>query len=188
MVDISWEQVWGVVITTIVAALIKILVSVIKEQRQRHLEEEERKNEILNSLMINNQELSKWKEEIDNHRSLVEEKLVHLGAQIQRITENDLILMKDKILHVCGFFISQGAITLAARENITDMYKCYQNMGGNGTCKLVYEQVMNLRIKDILLDNRELLDEDVKKEMTKNVSKPKRRKKVHSEEVGEQTS
>lgn len=161
MPELSLEQIWGAVITTAIGVLIRMILMFVKEQREKHQLEEEHKNQIIAELMKNNQELIEWKTETATKNAQIENQLTELREQMKRITESDLILMKDKILHLCGFFISQGTITLAARENLTEMYKCYQHLGGNGTCKLVYEQTMSLRVKDILLDNQEILDSEV---------------------------
>lgn len=171
--DVSLEQIWGAVITTAVGIILRLIVVFLKEQREKRQQEEEHKNQIISELMKNNQELIDWKSDIANKNAQIEAQLKDLYEQLQRITESDLILMKDKILHLCGYFINQGTITLAARENLTEMYKCYQHLGGNGTCKLVYEQTMALRVKDILLDKDEIDEElgGVKDD------KPTRRKK-----------
>ena len=178
MPELSWEQIWGGIITVVLTTLVKVVFSFLKEQRNKHALEEQRKDEIINALMQNNKELIEWKAEIDERNIQIEKKLQSLGDQMKKITENDLILMKDKILQLCGYFITQGTITLAARENITDMYKCYQNMGGNGTCKLLYEQVMKLQLKDILVADQTFADIDLQKEMSKNGSKAKRKRKT----------
>lgn len=177
MPELSWEQIWGGIITVVLTTLVKVVFSFLKEQRDKHALEEQRKDEIINALMRNNQELIEWKSEIEARNIQIEQKLQSLGEQMKRITENDLILLKDKILHLCGFFITQGSITLAARENITEMYKCYQNMGGNGTGKLMYEQVMKLKVKDVILTEQEFLNQEVQKEMKSNGSKRKRKRK-----------
>ena len=173
MPELSWEQIWGGIITVVLTTLVKVVFTFLKEQRDKHALEEQRKDEIIAALMKNNQELIEWKAAIDLRNAEIEKRLQALITQMEKITENNLILMKDKILHTCGFFIAQGTITLAARENIMDMYKCYQNMGGNGTCKLVYEQTMALHVKDILLDEQGIVDEQV---VTKH-EKPRRKRK-----------
>jgi hypothetical protein len=72
---------------------------------------------------------------------------------MERITDSDLILLKDRILQYCRYFINKGEISLGARENITEMYHCYEKMGGNGTGKLIYEQTMKLKINDLNVEN-----------------------------------
>lgn len=176
IMDVSLEQIWGAVITTAVGIILRLIFMFVKEQREKRQQEEEHKNQIISELMKNNQELIDWKSDMANKNSQIEAQLTGLQDQMRRISENDLILMKDKILHVCGFFLSQGTITLAARENLTEMYRCYQHLGGNGTCKLVYEQTMALRVKDILLDNKAILDEEIRVEMKQYEKSRKKRK------------
>lgn len=181
MPELSWEQIWGGIITVVLTTLVKVVFSFLKEQRDKHALEEQRKDEIISALMKNNKELIDWKAEIDLRNAEIEKQLQSLICQIGKITENDLILMKDKIIHTCGIFIAQGTITLTARENIMEMYKCYQNMGGNGTCKLVYEKTMQLKIKDILSDN-ELADDEIQKEVSTNVKPKTKRKRKSADE------
>ena len=160
MINVSWEQIWGAVITTIVATLIKVVFTFLKEQRKKHEEAEKQKNDIIAALMDNNQELIAWRKDMDAKNQALEKELHHLNQQIKQITDSDLIILKDRILQSCRYFITKGYITVAARENITEMYQCYKKMGGNGTGKIIYEQAMELKIKDVMMSEDTFTEEE----------------------------
>ena len=146
---VTWEYIWGVVITTVVGGLIRVVGSFIKEQKNKHEEEQRTKNNIFNQLVQNNKELLEWRESMEVENSLLKKELQTISRQINQITDSDLIILKDRILQSCRFFIGKGSITMAARENISEMYACYKDMGGNGTCKIVFDEAMKLDISDI---------------------------------------
>ena len=145
----TWEYIWGVVITTVVGGLIRVVGAFIKEQKDKHEEEQQAKNNIFNQLVQNNKELLEWRESMELENKLLKKELQAISKQITKITDSDLIILKDRILQSCRFFIGKGSITMAARENISEMYACYKEMGGNGTCKIVFEEAMKLEISDI---------------------------------------
>lgn len=180
MFNISWEEIWGAIITTIVITLIKIVFSFLKEQRKKHEEAEKQKDDIIKALMKNNQELSAWKNDINAKNQVLEKELHHLNQHIKQTTESDLIILKDRILQSCRYFISKGFITVAARENITEMYLCYKKMGGNGTGKIIYEQAMKLKIKDIVLSEDIFIDEETEEDDSKHKSSGR---KHHTETI-----
>lgn len=146
---ITWEQIWGVIITGVVGGLIKMFLDFIKEQKHKHEEETKAKNDIINQLVKTNQELLEWRKTMEIENQLLKRELQTISQQIKQITDSDLIILKDRILQSCRYFIGHGSITMAARENISEMYHCYKDMGGNGTCKVVYEEAMKLDIRDI---------------------------------------
>ena len=149
MVEISWEQVWGVILTTVVGCIVKVIFSFLREQKEKHEEEQKAKDAIIDALMKNNQELLEWRKAMELENELLKKELQAILKQIKQITDSDLIILKDRILQSCRFFIGKQSITMAARENIADMYTCYKDMGGNGTCKIVFEEAMKLEISDL---------------------------------------
>ena len=185
MLNISWEQIWGAIITTIVVTLIKIVFTFLKEQRKKREEEEEHKNAIIKALMDNNTELSNWKKDIDSKNQILEKELHHLNQQIKQITDSDLIILKDRILQSCRYFIGKGFITVAARENITEMYNCYKKMGGNGTGKIIFEQAMELKIRDIIIAEDTFTPEELEPILQSKHKSTKRKKSPQSEEKTE---
>ena len=57
-----------------------------------------------------------------------------------------LALLHDKMYYLCQHFIEKGTITADELENIEYLYKPYEALGGNGTCKRLYEEVLRLPI------------------------------------------
>lgn len=174
--DINWGEVWGVIITTVVVGLIKYMYTFLKELRKKHDQEQKTKNNIIDALMKNNSELVEWRKDIEEKNQRIEQELQSINQQVQKITHSDLILMKDRILQTCRYFLSKGYMTLSARENVTEMYQCYHNMGGNGTGKLVYEQAMTLPIKDIDISDGAIIVETSEEGGKINGNKPAKRK------------
>ena len=58
-----------------------------------------------------------------------------------------LALLHDKLYYLCQHFISKGSITADELENLEYLYKPYSSLGGNGTCKRLYEEVLRLPIR-----------------------------------------
>ena len=57
-----------------------------------------------------------------------------------------LTLLHDKLYYLFQHFISKGSITADELENLEYLYKPYSSLGGNGTCKRLYEEVLRLPI------------------------------------------
>ena len=57
-----------------------------------------------------------------------------------------LALLHDKMYYLCQHFINKGEITTDELENLEYLYKPYSALGGNGTCKRLYEEVLRLPI------------------------------------------
>lgn len=145
----SWEQIWGGVVTTVLAGLVKVVGTYLKEQKDIFVQEQKKKEEIIRILMKNNEEIMNWKNIMEADNKEIQQKLSEINSNMEKITNSDLILLKDRIIQLCRHAVNKGEITVSVRENVTEMYKCYQNMGGNGTGKIIYEQAMKLRISDL---------------------------------------
>jgi hypothetical protein len=151
--DFSWEQIWGGLVTTVLVGLSKVVFSFLREQKLKYEEEQKKKDQIISMLIENNKELMAWRKDIEKENNGLRDELRNINNKMERITDSDLILLKDRILQSCRYFINKGEISLGARENITEMYHCYERMGGNGTGKLIYEQTMKMKIKDLNVEN-----------------------------------
>lgn len=147
--DFSWEEIWGGLITTGLIGLAKVVFSFLREQKLKYEEEQEKKDQIISMLIENNKELMSWRKDIEKENNMLRDELRNINNKMERITDSDLILLKDRILQSCRYFLNKGEISLGARENITEMYHCYERMGGNGTGKLIYDQTMKLKVSDI---------------------------------------
>ena len=56
--------------------------------------------------------------------------------------------LKDKIIRFGEFYILTNQITLEELENLTELYKAYAGLKGNGTAKEVYERCAKLPLVD----------------------------------------
>ena len=56
--------------------------------------------------------------------------------------------LKDKISRFGEFYILTNQITMEELENLTDLYKAYAGLKGNGTAKEVYERCKKLPLVD----------------------------------------
>lgn len=63
------------------------------------------------------------------------------------IEEGVLALLHDKIYYLCEKHINEGSVDLDGLENLEYLIKPYTNLGGNGTCDRLYNQVKGLPIK-----------------------------------------
>lgn len=176
MLDINWSEIWGVVITTVVVGIVRYMYSLFKDIKTKNKQEQLTQNNLLHALAKNNEELVSWKKDIDDNNVRLQQKLQSIDQTIQKITHSDIVLMKDRILQTCRCYISKGYITLSARENLTEMYHCYKDMGGNGTGKLLYEQAIQLPVKDIHNFNENI---GATPEEEINHVKPSRHKRKH---------
>lgn len=52
----------------------------------------------------------------------------------------------DKIIHLTDKCVRRGAITLKEKRNLEFLYKPYAELGGNGDCKLGYEECQKLPV------------------------------------------
>ena len=55
---------------------------------------------------------------------------------------------KYRLIQLCKTHLRDGYITQDAFEQITEMYKLYHGLGGNGQAQDYYERVMELEIRD----------------------------------------
>ena len=147
--EISLEHIWGAVLTTVVAGIIKLIFDILKEQKAKREREEAEKTEIIKALVTYNKELVQWREKIEADSIALRSEIQLLNNKINLITKADLVIMKDRIISLCKTFINKGYILLSYREHLTEMYNLYTAMGGNGSGKIMYEYVMTLPIKDI---------------------------------------
>ena len=58
-------------------------------------------------------------------------------------------LLRNELIRRYREYESKGEITILDKENIEHMFKEYTNLGGNGTVKAMYEDLLELPIKII---------------------------------------
>lgn len=100
----------------------------------------------------------KEKQNLDNsieiHLEPVYEELEELRKYI-RETENiekshmTLIVAsyRFRLIQLCKGFLRQGYLTTAQIEQLTEFYKLYTGLGGNGQAKIYYDKAMQLPLK-----------------------------------------
>ena len=52
-----------------------------------------------------------------------------------------------RLVQLCKGFLSHGYITPAQMEQLTEFYKLYTGLGGNGQAKIYYDKAMQLPLK-----------------------------------------
>lgn len=96
---------------------------------------------------------------IEVHLEPIYEELEELRKYI-RDTENiekshmALIIAsyRFRLVQLCKGFLKQGYITAEQMEQLTEFYKLYTGLGGNGSAKIYYDRAMALELK-ILVDD-----------------------------------
>lgn len=56
-------------------------------------------------------------------------------------------LLHDKLYYLCEKHITNGYITQDEYENLIYLYEPYKELGGNGTCKKLMEQIEKLEFR-----------------------------------------
>ena len=104
-------------------------------------------------------ELLRIKSELNNNINTLRSEADHTHADMYKDLElvtkkNDknleLIInsYKFRLIQLCKTHLRDGYITQDAFEQITEMYKLYHGLGGNGQAQDYYERVMELEIRE----------------------------------------
>lgn len=65
-----------------------------------------------------------------------------------RAIENGVqALLRNELITKYREYETKGEMTIIDKENIEHLFKEYQNLGGNGTIKQMYEELLTLPIK-----------------------------------------
>ena len=108
------------------------------------------------------QEKQHIEDAIEVHLEPVYQELEELRKYI-RETENiekahmNLIIAsyRFRLVQLCKGFLAQGYITPAQMEQLSEFYKLYTGLGGNGQAKMYYEKAVALPFK---VDNDDVVD------------------------------
>lgn len=105
--------------------------------------------------VVQKQEREKLDETIIAHLEPIEKELDELRQCIKEIDEKgdlhmSLILSsyRYRLVQLCREYLRQGFITQEQYESLSDFYKVYEALGGNGQAKEYYHKVMELDIRD----------------------------------------
>lgn len=83
-------------------------------------------------------------QELDDLRKYVQEK----GELEQSHTNLIIASYRFRLIQLCKGFLAQGYLTSAEMEQLTEFYKVYTGLGGNGQAKIYYEKAMALPLND----------------------------------------
>lgn len=71
-------------------------------------------------------------------------------AKKQKAIENGVqALLRNELIRRYREYETKGELSILDKENIEHMYKEYKNLGGNGTVKSMYDDLMKLDTKII---------------------------------------
>jgi len=69
----------------------------------------------------------------------------------EQITKEELALktgiraiLRDRLLYICLICERRGAITVEELENLSDIFRSYEDLGGNGAAKKIYQDTVEL--------------------------------------------
>lgn len=82
-------------------------------------------------------------------------KYIHETKNIEK-THMSLIIAsyRFRLIQLCKGFLAQGYITASQMEQLSEFYKLYTGLGGNGQAKVYYDKTMNL---DLVADEEDIL-------------------------------
>lgn len=91
---------------------------------------------------------------IDEKLKPIVEDIEELRTYIRKIEDKerqDLTLIiasyRFRLVQLCKIYIKQGYITQDQYDQLTEFYKLYHSLGGNGQAKEYYEKTMELEIR-----------------------------------------
>ena len=113
----------------------------------KHDEAVAKKEQLFLEMMENQKKFIAWQEEINKQNAEMKREIKALKTGVDRICRGGLVLLRDRIIQSCRAFIERGSITITARNNIREMYKCYHDeFNGNGDGEYYYTEMMGLPV------------------------------------------
>ena len=127
-----------------------------RQQRQMILDEIEpiiqELTDINNKINTNKATMDKELAQVKVNAEHTHENMYDYLNKIQAGNERNFTLIlnsyKFRLIQLCKTHIKDGYITEHDFEQITEMYKLYTGLGGNGQAQEYYEKVITLQIKD----------------------------------------
>ena len=109
-------------------------------QEAERLAAEQEKHHIENTIEVH---LEPVYQELEELRKYIRE-----TESIEKTHMNLLIASyRFRLVQLCKGFLSQGYITTAQMEQLSEFYKLYTGLGGNGQAKMYYEKAVELTLK-----------------------------------------
>ena len=81
--------------------------------------------------------------------SYILKKIFGLFKRQKAIEKGVQALLRNELIRRYREYETKGEITILDKENMEHMFKEYQNLGGNGTIKQMYEEMLELPTKII---------------------------------------
>lgn len=104
--------------------------------------------------MLQEKENNDIVELIDEKLNPIVEDIEELRIYIRKIEDKerqDLTLIiasyRFRLIQLCKIYIKQGYMTQDQYDQLTEFYKLYHSLGGNGQAKEYYEKTMELEIR-----------------------------------------
>ena len=104
--------------------------------------------------LLNEQEKDRIEESIDSKLQPIQEEIEELRKYIREVGQLeknhiDLIISsyKYRLIQLCKEYIRQGYMTQGQYDQLTEFYKLYSSLGGNGQAKEYYERVLQLQVR-----------------------------------------
>ena len=131
------------VISTIIISLLTACVVFFKKQAKTYqgLLERERKDNLRNTVR---EELEPVIEEINRLQAKVE----RCEAKEQEDVKIILHSYKFRLIQLCQTYLRQQYLTQTQFDQLSEFYKVYHDLGGNGQAQEYYEKVMKLAIRE----------------------------------------
>lgn len=133
-----------------------------KKELEKHKEEDMtrlHRQMILDEIEPITAELVRIKSELNNNintlRSEADQTHANMYKDLELVTKKndknlELIInsYKFRLIQLCKTHLRDGYITQDAFDQVTEMYKLYHGLGGNGQAQDYYERVMELEIRE----------------------------------------
>lgn len=105
--------------------------------------------------LADKQEEEQLDDYIDKKIVPLAELINNLQARVQQYQKEDegkfqLIMMfyRYQIINLCNFYLSQGYITLTQYNELSEFFRIYTELGGNGQAHEKYNKVLELEIRE----------------------------------------
>lgn len=148
VVTLELDQMVTLAIGAFITAVVGSLVSWFKGTYNSYSERLRKKDAIIEELIHSKETLETDLEGQGRKLQEVQKSIKLFSKQIDLISHGGMSLLRDRIIQSCQSFIDRGSITLNARTNITELYKWYASLGGNGIGKYYYEKMLELPVDD----------------------------------------
>lgn len=131
------------IITSLLLGLVTGLLAHFKKQAKQYKD------------LLEEQKEENWHKMIQGELEPLVKETASLQAQINALRKEekeqiDIILgsYKFRLIYLCKAYLRQGYLTEDQLEQISEFYKTYHGLGGNGQAQEFYEKVLTLPVHD----------------------------------------